>query len=65
MVQLCSLSERGKLFGARISQELRESCKTSDVAIIKMKRLVWLGHVIRMEQTRGKGKVKLSPCLIN
>jgi hypothetical protein len=41
----------------RTNQEVRESYNTSDVAVIKRRRAEWLGHIIRMDQTRGNKNI--------
>jgi hypothetical protein len=43
-----------RVWGIRTNQELRESYKTPDVvAVIERRRLEWLRHVIRVDETRG------------
>jgi hypothetical protein len=47
------VTEQG-MWRIRRNEELRELCKTPDLVVdINMKRMEWLGHVIRMDQRRG------------
>jgi hypothetical protein len=51
-------SNRTRVWRIRRNEELRELYKAPDLVVdIKMKRLEWLGHVIRMDQRRAVKKI--------
>jgi hypothetical protein len=42
----------------KINHEIREKFKSSDIiSVIKLRRLEWLGHVMRMNETRVARKI--------